>query len=228
MANWNTLFLDDINIKRIPESSVLYFAKLLEKTFGNQSLKILDLGCGGGRHTVALAKLGHDVYSTDLAENGVKLTREWLKSLNLNYFNLFVADMTETPWKNIKFHGVVCWDTINHNILENIKITVNNIHDSLVKDGLFIGTFKSDKADFYGGGGKEIEHNTFIVEKGKEKGVPHHYFTERELKEIFDTKKWDIMFLSEIVTSHSIIPKDFEWEYAPFPHTTWGVLLRKK
>ena len=50
----------------------------------NKSLKILDVGCGTGRHSIELAKRGYQVVGIDLSENQLKKAREKAERLNLN------------------------------------------------------------------------------------------------------------------------------------------------
>ncbi|MCK4665100.1 class I SAM-dependent methyltransferase, partial [Candidatus Dependentiae bacterium] len=64
MSDWNTLFDKEKAIRRIPESIILLFIKILENNFKERPLKIWDLCCGAGRHTVALAGLGHEIYAS--------------------------------------------------------------------------------------------------------------------------------------------------------------------
>ena len=41
------------------------------------------MGCGTGRHTLYLAKQGFQVYGVDIAEEGIKIAKQWLKENNL-------------------------------------------------------------------------------------------------------------------------------------------------
>lgn len=45
--------------------------------------RVLDLGCGTGRHSFAMARAGAHVISADLAEDEVKQTQEWLDAMRL-------------------------------------------------------------------------------------------------------------------------------------------------
>lgn len=225
MANWNSLFHEEENRALIPESAVHRFAKILDETFPDKSKQIWDLGCGAGRHTVALANIGYALYASDNAPKAIELTKEWLGRLNLKAM-VKQADMTDCPWESVRFHGVIAWDVIHHNNLKNIIKTIDSIYDSLLSGGILLATLKSDKADLFGQG-KEIEPNTFILDKGNEAGVLHHYFGEREIRELFDPVRWEFLSLAEQIIRHVERPNGF-WKYTPFPFTNWGILVKRK
>jgi 2-polyprenyl-3-methyl-5-hydroxy-6-metoxy-1,4-benzoquinol methylase len=83
MPDWNTLFLEQRHREPVPEAEVYRVVHLLEERFPERPLRLWDLGCGAGRHTVALAKFGYDVHGSDTATNGVKATQKLL----LSWFN---------------------------------------------------------------------------------------------------------------------------------------------
>jgi len=133
--------------------------------------------------------------------------------------------MTICPWPQATFHGVISWDALYHNTLGDIRRAIDEIHTHLVPGGLFMGTFKSTKADSYGDG-EEIEPNTFVSQKrNSDKDVPHHYFDESGIRDLF--KSWELISLAEQVITYIKRGESFI-EYNPFPYTTWGVLVRKK
>jgi SAM-dependent methyltransferase len=49
----------------------------------NRSLKILDIGCGTGRHSIELAKRGYDLTGIDLSESLLERAREKSSAQNL-------------------------------------------------------------------------------------------------------------------------------------------------
>lgn len=49
----------------------------------NKEIKILDIGCGTGRHSIELAKRGYKVVGIDLSESQLKGAREKASGLNL-------------------------------------------------------------------------------------------------------------------------------------------------
>lgn len=223
MTTWNDLFMDEKNIKRAPEPEVYRFIVSLEKSFAERPLRIWDLCCGAGRHTIAMARLGHEVYASDKAPNAVALTRQWLAEMKLRA-QVQLADMTVCPWPKVTFHGLISWDALYHNTLGNIRRAIDEIYTRLVPSGLFIGTFKSTKADLYGKG-EEIEPDTFVCpQRWGEKNIPHHHFDESGIRDLF--KKWELVSLAEQVITYVERGTDFI-DYNPFPYTTWGVLARK-
>lgn len=223
MPTWNELFLEEKNRPKAPESEIYKFVVLLEKLFSDRPLRLWDLCCGAGKHTVLMAQWGHKVYASDNAPNAIDLTKKWLTEMNL-VAEVELADMIVCPWPEVKFHGVVSWNAIYHNTLDNIRRAIDEIYIRLVPGGLFMGTFKSTKADSYGSG-EEIESHTFIADEGLEKGMIHHYFDEVGIRNLF--KKWELISLAEQVITYKERGENF-LEYNPFRYTIWGVLARKR
>jgi len=223
MPTWNELFTNELYINRIPEPEVQRFVDVLEKLFSERPLRIWDICCGGGRHTVTMAQRGHNIYASDNAPNALRLTREWISSLNL-HAHLEMADMTVCPWPEIDFHGAICWDSLYHNTLHNIRKTVSEIHGRLMPGGLFMCTLMSTKSDSLGRG-QQIEPGTFIRDDSCDSGVPHHFCSEAEIRDLFHN--WEYLSLAEQVITYLERGENF-MDYNPFPFTKWGVLVRKQ
>ena len=71
--------------------------------------------------------------------------------------------------------------------------------------------------------GKEIEKNTFVRMDGSEAGVPHHYFDEQELRDLF--KKWKVISLAEVIVTY--LKAEIDFSDNPFPYTKWNVIVKK-
>ena len=222
MASWNELYADEKYRELISETAVYQFCSIVEGAFDERPLKFWDLGCGAGRHTVALSRLDHDVCATDDAPRAVDSTKQRPADFNLSA-DVRLADMTECPWHPSCFHGVVSWNVLHYNRHAAIHEAVSHIYHALVTGGILMVTLKSDKADF-AGRGQETEPGTFSHDIGDDSGVPHHYFNEAEIRDLF--AGWEFMMLAEQVIAHLERPDRF-WEYTPFPFTNWGIVARK-
>ncbi|MFH0955771.1 MAG: class I SAM-dependent methyltransferase [Candidatus Falkowbacteria bacterium] len=183
------------------------------KEFKNHKVKkVLDLGCGTGRHVVYLAKKGFDVYGMDIAEEGISQAKQWLKSGELNA-NLKIGSIYKRlSYKNNFFDAVISTQTIHHQRLENIRKTIHEISRILKKGGfIFITVRKRKFRAFYPAGtiiekyGKQrvnykvIAPNTYVPISGDEKGLVHYLFNKKIIKKEFSNFELKIWADKEVI-----------------------------
>lgn len=65
----------------------------------NKSLRILDIGCGTGRHSIELTKRGYNLTGIDLSESQLERAREKSSALNLQ-INFQKHDARNLPFEN--------------------------------------------------------------------------------------------------------------------------------
>jgi len=65
----------------------------------NKSLKIIDIGCGTGRHSIELAKRGYNLTGIDLSESLLERAKEKALELNLQ-INFQKHDARDLPFAN--------------------------------------------------------------------------------------------------------------------------------
>jgi SAM-dependent methyltransferase len=144
---------------------------------------VLDLGSGSGRHTAYLAANGFAVYAFDESPEGIEITRRLLSEENLSA-DLRVHGMTERlPYDDSFFDAIVSTQVIHHARVAEIKGIVGEIGRVLKRGGFIFITVPKEKNQ--GENFREIEPGTFIPLDGHEKGMPHHYFTPDELRDLF-------------------------------------------
>jgi 2-polyprenyl-3-methyl-5-hydroxy-6-metoxy-1,4-benzoquinol methylase len=225
MPTWNEIYGREKMIRMSPSPGVQKLVVILEERFDDRPLRLWDLCCGTGRNTVFMAELGHDVYGSDNAPMAIEKAGEWFNRKGLKA-ELAVADMAVCPWDEVRFHGVVCWHGLQHNTYDNIEKTIQNVHKRLLPGGMLLLATTSIHQDGYAKGEK-IEAGTFVKDDGKEKGIPHHYFTEKELRWLFED--WDLLVLAESNTNYleKNLGEGFE-RMNPFRYSGWGVLAAKK
>ncbi len=117
------------------ESEAQKFINNIHSELNLNSIKILDLACGKGRHSQTLNQLGHNVTGIDLSEESIKFAK---KNEN-NSLTFYVHDM-RIPFIENEFDLIVnlftsfgYFDDKNDNLM-----TLNSVYYSLKKNGLFI------------------------------------------------------------------------------------------
>ena len=195
MPVWDELFKNE-KYRRggtIPE--VFDLAYLIKKEFKGKNLRVWDVGCGAGRHTVFFARNGFDIHATDISPNGISLTKEWLKKEGCEA-KIKLANVLENPWKDTKFHGILSWNVLQHMTVKEFSENLTFLKNSLLPNGLILLSLISTKAQDCGMG-EMVEKNSFRHTEGIEKGVIHHYFEKEELKSFF--KGWKFKIFMEVI-----------------------------
>lgn len=178
---WENIYSRDGRIFTEPFSA---FSSVVQNFNQNQCRNILDLGCGNGRHVVALMNLNLGVVGLDISPTGLSLTQEWLEDEELPA-NLICGDMRHSlPFKDNCFDGLISTQVIHHSLLEEISHTISEIWRVMTDGGIAFVTLAGKKHDNLPYG--EIEPGTFVPLEGSEKGLPHHIFTEKELFREFE------------------------------------------
>lgn len=73
MVQWNQILIEERYGREEPDEIVVNFVTLLKKM--NKQMRVLDLGCGAGRHQVYMAKQGFEAHGIDISETGLSLPR---------------------------------------------------------------------------------------------------------------------------------------------------------
>ena len=179
MVEWDQILLRKEYHPESPDGIVVDLISILGR---KRAERVLDLGCGAGRHVMYLAESRFKTYGADISDTGLKLTKKRLESRKMEA-DMIRCDMKSLPYVHSCFDAVVCVQTIYHQTLKGIQETVSEIHRILKKGGLLLANFHSKRSSKYGKG-IEVEENTFTQENGPEKGVLHHFLDENELREL--------------------------------------------
>lgn len=151
--------------------------------------KVLDLGCGSGRHMVYLSKRGFDVYGFDMSATGIRYTKQRLNAKGLKA-NVSVHDMSDgIPFRSGFFDAMISIQVIDHNTINGLKKIIREIGRVLKKGGMLFISVQSRRA-LAGSKHRFISKYTYVPLDGGEKGLLHHYFTASTLRSAF--KEFDI------------------------------------
>ena len=183
MPDWDEIFSKRGKIFQDPHPDMERLVSLFKS---NSFKRLLDLGCGTGRHLLYFAQQGFEVYGLDGSPKGLDIAKNWLSEENKDA-NLTCQRIEQKfPYPNEYFDVIISIQVIHHNYLKDIIVTAQEIDRILKPNGFIFITvpilhiFSRAEWDL-----KKDEKRTFIPQKGQEKGLPHHFFTISEFKSIF-------------------------------------------
>lgn len=214
MPDWNELFeRDDLRWVN-PQPSVVSLSREMDRRGFS---RVLDLGCGAGRHTTYLSGLGFEVVGLDPASSGLEHCYRDLVTRELPR-RLVLAGMERLPFPDYSYQCVISTYVIHHNTMRGVAAAIGEIERILVPGGLFLATVLG-RGDFKYGVGRKVEEGTYVPLEGDERGVVHHFFDREEI--------------GELLGSFRIISLASDEEEVDFPggrdvrHDHWEVLAEK-
>jgi len=132
--------------------------------------RILDIGCGNGKTSQALIKMGCDVIGVDFSQNAVDHCNSSIKGMTA-----ICSSSDRLPFSDNEFDGVVLVHVLEHLDDTELKNTVNEIQRVLKSNGyVFLRVF--EKNDMRSNGGTEIKGN----------GIRYRYYDTGEIETIFE------------------------------------------
>jgi ubiquinone/menaquinone biosynthesis C-methylase UbiE len=140
---------------------------------------ILDLGCGTGRHTAYLVQNGFEVIGCDSSAAGLYIAKGALPEVEFQ-----VCDVGSLPYKSRSIDSIFCHAVIQHGTLATIEKVIAEIHRVLKIGGALFLTVTSTEHPEYQTG-HEIEPGTKMNIDAIDGDMPHHYFTEQEMRQLF-------------------------------------------
>ena len=179
--------------------------------------RILDLGCGEGRHIIYLAQEGFAMYGLDISETAILRAKKWLWQEMLDA-ELVNSDFLKIPYGNNFFDAVIAIKAVYHNTLDKIRQSVKEIHRVLKPGGVCFLNLITQNAEGYGTG-EMVEPNAFILDRQKEQRIIHYYFDEPGAKELLADFK--------ILEFELIENTEYDEENKSHFHSYWNILVEK-
>lgn len=128
---WYTAFDDPVAILRA--ASRFKTPWVVEKIRSIQGQKVLDVGCGGGFLSNALALENFKVTGIDLALDSLEVAHRHDTTKSVNYLQ---ADASSLPFEDGAFDAVTAMDFLEH--VENPAMIIQEISRVLRPGGVFI------------------------------------------------------------------------------------------
>jgi SAM-dependent methyltransferase len=124
-------------------AEVAFISSLIGKyCFNHDSVKILDLACGTGRHTQLLASMGYSVEGSDISAHMIRVAKERAENLDLpiRYYNesFQTCDRIDQKYDVV----IAMFSAIGYlTDYRDLEHSLANIRRLLRKDGVFIFDF---------------------------------------------------------------------------------------
>jgi tellurite methyltransferase len=135
--------------------------------------RVLDLGCGVGRHALLLAEHGFDVAALDGSPAGLAVVRETAAARGLSV-SLRQGLADALPYPDAGFDYVLSWNVIHHGTLGDLGRRLGEIWRVMRSAGLLQATVLSTRDANYGIG-RAVAPDTFVIDRIEQKGHPHCY-----------------------------------------------------
>jgi SAM-dependent methyltransferase len=167
-----------------PAQDVYYLAARWQR---DHRTRLLDLGCGIGRHSIFFAEQRFSVDAYDLSESGIAALGKTAHERNLS-IRARVGDMLTLPYASESFDCVLSFHVIYHTNKAGIERVISEIDRVLVRGGEVYLTFNSlSNPIFSDPQHRRIDKNTIVKTDGIEVGVPHYGVDEPEIRRLMSS-----------------------------------------
>lgn len=208
-SRWDLYFLERLeqekrNLENI-NPLVEDFADLLQK---ESIRRVLDLGCGLGRHSHYLAQKKFQVIGCDISGKILEIAEKLAASVNIE-MEFVQGDYIDLPFNNEVFGAVLAIDTIHHDFIENIAKAFKEIHRVLAPDGLVCMNPLS-VGDKSFGEGRKLGEKLYVIHR-----IPHYFFDIEELEDLlertfFKVEILEVVKFNKIVGNKSVCREQFK------------------
>ena len=219
---WESSYKNQDNFMFYPDDEVIRFvSKYIRKKIGPSEFvdlsqtattdRILDLGCGIGRHVIFLSEMGLDGYGIDLSKTAVQTAVKRAPHLGKKIIH---GDAIRLPWDDKYFqfaisHGTL--DSMTFPMAQNVCLELSRV---MVPGGLYYCDLISGDDSFHA---REY-HGEETVNTRHEQGTIQSYFNIEKINKMIG----DLFFIEEclLIKKYNIFSGDFLARY--------HVVFRKK
>ncbi|MDO8667842.1 MAG: class I SAM-dependent methyltransferase [bacterium] len=178
---WEELYKEGGRRGKYPNEDVIRFIqKYFPDREARKNIKILDWGCGTGRHVFYLAKEGFSAYGAEVSVSAVKITNKWLAEEKLKA-QVDKINGLVTPYPDHYFDAIIECAVLQHNRRGQIKKIISEMERILKPGGRIFSLCKTKRDSLYKGGAR-MEKDTYYIKNFVETQTIIHFFDKKELK----------------------------------------------
>jgi|TARA_B100001093_G_scaffold520294_1_gene614405 ubiquinone/menaquinone biosynthesis C-methylase UbiE len=193
--NWNKSYENKDNFVFYPNEEIIRFiSKYIRKKTGLDSFinidkknpKILDFGCGIGRHVKFLDDYKLDAYGFDLSEEAIYYAHQYFKKLNLDHLQkkIIVSDITNLPYESKYFNYMLSHGVLDSMSYEIAKKGIKELHRVMDSKGIiFFDLISTLDTSF-----KKGNNMDQLVENDHENGTIQSYYNLNKINNLLNDK----------------------------------------
>lgn len=207
---WNWFNGPDGHPEHFPEEEVIRFGMKIRSQFKgkNERARVLDLGCGSGKHTVFLASLGFEVSGLDWSEGGNRYIEKQLADKDLSA-KLTCSDYAKHPfpYDTNYFDAIVATQVFDHLVASDAEKVRAECSRVLKPGGRMLCTIMSTRTSKSTRVGipLEGESHTELVSSGNSAGEIHRFLSPEEMKsfvsEGFSVQSWAMVTVTDQISN---------------------------
>lgn len=175
----------------VPAPDFVAFVEFLHKN--DISGKALDLGCGGGRHSILLAQNGFDVCGIDFADAAINQAKENAQEAGArDHTDFVVGDALKLPYSEQSFDVINDDGCLHHIDPAQWPTYLENVTRVIKKRGTLRIKAFSKNCEYFRQN-ITLQDSQWVLLK--DSGYTY-FFTENDIRNLFDTK-FEIVKLDE-------------------------------
>ena len=178
----------------VPEPSLVALVPLLRSVGAK---RVLDLGCGRGRHLMYLHAQGFEPVGVDFASSALQRAGD-VMDLSSMPKRLVRADMLSLPLRSRSFSAAVSYNVIYHGVIEDVQRALRDIRRVLRPGGLARMNFLADSHPRFEQG-QRVADKTYRLSRGADAGAVHRFFARAELESMLDDCGFEIGSIEGLV-----------------------------
>jgi SAM-dependent methyltransferase len=195
MPGWGEIFADPVMQGREPNPELMALIPVM-RTAGCR--RVLDAGCGVGRHLLPLLQAGFQVWGVDCDAQVLRLLKDRLANAEVAVAGPYLAqaDLNRLPFASGAFDLVVSINVINHGDTATFRDYCREL-DRVLRPGgrLFINVSPREfAAQVRLPQTRELEPGTLVDIATPDGTLVHHFPTPEELREQFpryQVQRWE-------------------------------------